>query len=63
MQAYCASCKSFLQSNKTSFNRKYENAHLIKESKEMGFNIALKESVIGLRKRSRELDRELKKKW
>lgn len=61
MQAYCASCKSFIQKNKTSFNRKYEKAHLIEEVKEMGYDNALKETVIGLQKRNRELDVQLKK--
>ncbi|KAI7855369.1 hypothetical protein BDC45DRAFT_568265 [Circinella umbellata] len=46
LQAYSASCKSFLQNNKASFNRKYEKAHLIKEAKEMGYNNALKETII-----------------
>ncbi|KAI9264225.1 hypothetical protein BDA99DRAFT_536948 [Phascolomyces articulosus] len=39
----------------------YEKAHLIKEAKEMGYDNALKETIIGLTKRSRELDVQLKK--
>ncbi|KAG2211113.1 hypothetical protein INT45_009765 [Circinella minor] len=61
MQAYCASCKSFLQNNKALFNRKYEKAHLIKKAKEIGYDNVLKETIIGLGKRSRELDVQLKK--
>ena len=61
MQAYSASCKSFLQNNKASFKRKYENAHIIKEAKEMGYDNALKETIIDLGKRSQELDVQLRK--
>ena len=63
MALYCNKCKEFLQKKKDLFDslyrRKCKQVSLIKDSEELGYTNALKQTLLGLKKRSEELDTEL----